>query len=291
MARALPSRAMPKPIRLTFKTRPQDTSWPDLLAMWLAAEAIPALDGGFLYDHFYPIYGDSKGPCFEGWTALSYLAGRTRRLRLGLMVTGNPYRHPAVLANMAATFDVFSEGRLDLGLGAGWNEEESGAYGIPLLPWKQRFDQLDEACQIIHSLLTQEWTDFEGRHYRLTRARCEPKPVQRPRPPLLIGGAGEKRTLRIAAKYADDWNFPGGSPEQFAHKVAVLNDHCADVGRDPAEIALSTHLIAGPDVAATAAAAAGFKAAGATHLCLYFWDNRDPERLAKTVEAVVQAIA
>ncbi|MFO0689159.1 MAG: LLM class F420-dependent oxidoreductase [Myxococcota bacterium] len=277
-------------MRLTFKTRPQDTAWPDLLAMWLEAEQIEALDGGFLYDHFYPIYGDSTGPCFEGWTALAYLAGRTQRLRLGLMVTGNPYRHPAVLANMAATFDVVSGGRLDLGLGAGWNEEEASAYGIPLLPWKQRFDQFDEACRIIHSLLTQTTTTFLGEHYRLENARCEPKPIQKPRPPFLIGGGGEKRTLRIAAKYADDWNFPGGSPEQFAHKVAVLHDHCADVGRDPKEIALSTHVLASADVAATAAAAAGMVGAGATHLCLYFWDNRDPSLLGRTVEAVHQAI-
>jgi F420-dependent oxidoreductase-like protein len=286
----MPSPQVKRPIRLTFKTRPQDTSWNDLLAMWLEAEQIPALDGGFLYDHFYPIYGDSTGPCFEGWTALSYLAGRTRRLRLGLMVTGNPYRHPAVLANMAATFDVFSGGRLDLGLGAGWNEEEAGAYGIPLLPWKHRFDQLEEACRIIDSLLTQEWTTFAGEHYRLERARCEPKPLQRPRPPFLIGGGGEKRTLRIAARWADDWNFPGGTPEQFAHKVRVLHEHCAAVGRDPAEIALSTHVLAGADPAATAASAAGMAAAGASHLCLYFWDNRDPGLLGRTVEAVAGAL-
>jgi F420-dependent oxidoreductase-like protein len=282
---------MSKSIKLSFKTRPQDTRWPDLLDMWLEAERIPHYAGGYLFDHFYPIMGDSKGPCFEGWTALSYLAGRTQRLRLGLMVTGNPYRHPAVLANMAASFDVFSNGRLDLGLGAGWNEEESKAYGLTLLPWKQRFDQLDEACRVIHSLLTQETTTFHGEHYQLESARCEPKPVQKPRPPLMIGGQGEKRTLRIAAKYADDWNFPGGTPEQFAQKVKVLRAHCAAVGRNPAEIALSTHVLAGKDPAATAASAAAFAAAGANHLCLYFFDNRHPELLGPTAEAVLRAIA
>jgi alkanesulfonate monooxygenase SsuD/methylene tetrahydromethanopterin reductase-like flavin-dependent oxidoreductase (luciferase family) len=205
-------------------------------------------------------------------------------------VTGNPYRHPAVLANMAATLDIASGGRLDLGLGAGWNEEEAKAYGIELLPWKQRFDQLDEACRIIDSLLSRETTTFAGTHYQLVDARCNPKPLQKPRPPFLIGGGGEKRTLRIAAKYADDWNFPGGSPEQFAHKVGVLHGHCEAVGRNPEEIALSTHLLAGADVEATAAAAAGFAAAGATHLCLYFWDNRDPGLLGRTVEAVGRAL-
>ena len=280
-----------RPIRLTFKTRPQQTTWPELLAMWLEAETLAAYDGGYLFDHFYPIYGDSTGPCFEGWTALAYLAGRTQRLRLGLMVTGHPYRHPAVLANMAATFDVVSGGRLDLGLGAGWNEEEARAYGIPLLPWKQRFDQFDEACQVVHALLTRETTTFRGVHYQLENARCEPKPPQRPRPPFLIGGGGEKRTLRIAAKYADDWNFPGGTPEQFAHKVSVLHEHCRAVGRDPAEIALSTHVLAGPDPEATAASAAGLVAAGATHLCLYFFDNRAPGLLGRSADAVARALA
>ncbi len=277
--------------RLSFKTRPQDTGWSELLDMWLEAERIPDYDGGFLFDHFYPIFSDSKGPCFEGWTALSYLAGRTRRLRLGLMVSGNPYRHPALLANMAASFDVFSGGRLDLGLGAGWNEEEARAYGIPLLPWRARFDQLDEACQVLHQLLTQETTTFRGQHYQLENARCEPKPLQKPRPPLVIGGQGEKRTLRIAAKYADDWNFPGGTPEQFAHKVSVLHRHCAELGRDPSEIALSTHVLAGSDPEATAAAGAAFAAAGATHLCLYFFDNRKPDLLGRSAEAVRRALA
>ncbi len=282
---------MPDIRRISFKTRPQDTEWQPLLDFWLEAERIDALDGGWLFDHFYPIHGDSSGPCFEGWTALSYLAGRTQRLRLGLMVSGNLYRHPAVLANMVATFDVFSGGRLDLGLGAGWNEEESGAYGIELLPIGPRLDQLEEACEIIDALLTREWTDFEGRHYRLKAARCEPKPVQRPRPPLVIGGQGEKRTLRIAARWADDWNFPGGTPEQLAHKVEVLHAHCADVGRDPAEITVSTHVMAGAEPGETAAAAAALAGAGAQHLCLYFFDCSDPGRIGPTVEAVRSALA
>ena len=277
-------------IRLSFKTRPQDTAWQPLLDFWLEGERISALDGGWLFDHFYPIHGDSRGPCFEGWTALSYLAGRTRRLRLGLMVTGNPYRHPAVLANMAATFDVFSGGRLDLGLGAGWNQEECDAYGIPLLPLRQRFDQFEEACQVVHSLLTQTNTTFRGQHYRLENARCEPKPVQRPRPPLTIGGQGERRTLRIAARWADDWNFPGGTPEQFAHKRKVLHEHCAALGRDPAQITCSTHVMAGSDAGRTADQAAAFAAAGAGHLCLYFFDCSDPGLLGRTTAAVLASL-
>ena len=276
--------------RLTFKTRPEHTEWDALLALWLEAEEIPALDGGWLFDHFYPIYADRSGPCFEGGTALSYLAGRTRRLRLGLMVTGMPYRHPAVLANMAATFDVVSGGRLDLGLGAGWNQEEADAYGIELLPIGRRMNQFEEGCEVVHRLLTQTQTRFEGEYYQLKEARCEPKPVQQPRPPITIGGLGEKRTLRIAARFAEDWNFPYGDAESFAHKANVLREHCAAVGRDPSEITLSVHLPVDADPEQTAATARAYAEAGAQHLCLYFGDCSDPGLLGRSVEAVQKAV-
>ncbi|MBJ20715.1 MAG: LLM class F420-dependent oxidoreductase [bacterium] len=277
---------MSESVRLTFKTLPSGTEWETLLGWWLEAEGIEALDGGWLFDHFYPIYGDPSGPCFEGWTALSYLAGRTQRLRLGLMVTGNPYRHPTVLANMAATYDVFSEGRLDLGLGAGWNELEANAYGIPFGTMGERLDSLEEAIPLIKSLFREKVTNFEGVHYTVRDAYCEPKPRQPGGPPLTIGGQGEKRTLRIAARFADDWNFPGGTPEQFAHKIDVLHEHCTDVGRDPREIVCSTHVIAGAEFNETADNAAAFVEAGASHLCLYFFDLSDRAVLGKTVEAV-----
>lgn len=286
---------MAKLRRLSFKTKPQHTRWDDLLAMWLEAEQIEALDTGWLFDHFYPIFPDaSEGPCFEGWTALAYLAGRTQRLRLGLLVTGNPYRHPAVLANMVATVDIASGGRVELGLGAGWNEAECNAYGIELLPIGRRMDQLEEACEVIDRLLTQEVSNFEGEHYKLTDARCEPKPIQRPRPPIVIGGLGEKRTLRIAARFADEWNFPMGPPfltaEQFAGKVEVLHRHCADLGRDPTEISLSMQHTCGPDPEENAAQVSEFVDAGANHICLYFDDNSDTRRLGANVDAVVKRI-
>ena len=258
--------------------------------MWLEAEQIELLDGGWLYDHFYPIYGDSSGPCFEGWTSLSYLAGRTTRLRLGMMVTGNPYRHPAVLANMVATFDVFSGGRLDFGIGSGWHEEEARAYGIPLLPIPQRLDRLDEACRIIKGLLTQESTTFEGKHYSLLAARCEPKPLQKPHPPFVLGGTGEKRMLRIAAEFADDWNYPGGPPDDFARKVQILHEHCRAIGRNPAEITPSCHLFVSADPNETADRAASYVAAGAGHVCLYFVDNSDPGLIGPTAQAVAAAV-
>ena len=275
--------------RLTFKTKPEHSRWEDIVAMWMEGEQIDLLDGGFLYDHFYPIYGDQTGPCFEGWTALSYLAGRTKRLRLGLMVTGNPYRNPALLANMAATFDIFSGGRLDFGIGAGWHEAEATAYGMPLLPIKQRLEALDESCRIIKSLLTREHTTFEGKHYRMTEARCEPKPIQKPYPPFFLGGMGEKKMLRIVAEHANDWNYPGGPPDDFARKVEILHEHCAAVGRDPAEIMLSCHLFVSDDPNETADRGAQYVEAGAEHVCMYFMDNTDPRRLGKTAEAVAKA--
>ena len=234
-------------MRFAIKTSPQNTAWADMLAVWQAADEIELFESAWTFDHFYPIFSDPNGPCMEGWTTLTALAQATRRLRVGVLVSGNVYRHPAVLANMAATLDVISGGRLELGLGAGWNEMECAAYGIDLPPLRERFDRFDEACQVVLGLLTNEQTDFDGRYYRLTAARCEPKPVQRPHPPLCIGGGGERRTLRAVARWAQHWNFPGGGVDVFEQKRKVLQAHCDEVGRDVAEIATSTHLRLPPD--------------------------------------------
>jgi F420-dependent oxidoreductase-like protein len=233
-------------MRFAFKTAPQNTTWADMLAVWREGDQIEAFESGWSFDHFYPIFGDSTGPCLEGWTTLAALAQATRRLRLGVLVTGIHYRHPAVLANMAAAIDIVSDGRLELGLGAGWNEEESGAYGIELGSRRERSDRLEEACQVVISLLSQETTTFDGTYYQLEDARNEPKGPQRPHPPICIGGSGEKRTLRTTALYAQHWNFVGGPVEEFARKRDVLHAHCADVGRDPREITLSSHVRLGP---------------------------------------------
>jgi F420-dependent oxidoreductase-like protein len=234
-------------MRFAFKTAPQKTTWADMLAVWRAADDIEVFESGWTFDHFYPIFSDSTGPCLEGWTTLTALAQATTRLRVGTLVTGIHHRHPAVLANMAAALDVISGGRLELGIGAGWNEEESGAYGIELGTPKGRFDRFEEACQVLIGLLSQETTDFEGRFYQLTAARNEPKGPQRPHPPICIGGNGEKRTLRITAKYAQHWNYIGGTAAEFARKRDVLKAHCADVGRNPKDIMLSAHIRLTPE--------------------------------------------
>lgn len=234
-------------MRFAFKTAPQNTEWPDMLAVWQAADAIEVFDSGWTFDHFYPIFSDPNGPCLEGWTTLTALAQATTRLRLGTLVTGIHHRHPAVLANTASALDIISGGRLELGIGAGWNEEESDAYGIELGSITDRFDRFEEACQVLIGLLSRESTDFAGRFYRLTAARNEPKGPQRPHPPICIGGTGERRTLRIVAKYAQHWNFPGGTAVEFARKRDVLKVHCAEVGRNPKEILLSAHIRLTPD--------------------------------------------
>src|SRR6201992_2956646 len=153
-------------MRFAFKTSPQNTTWADMLAVWQAADDIDVFESGWTFDHFYPIFSDSAGPCLEGWTPLAALAQATTRLRMGTLVTGIHYRHPAVLANMAATLDIISDGRLELGIGAGWNEQESGAYGIRLGPLKERYDRFDEACEVLRSLLSQDRTDFAGEYYQ-----------------------------------------------------------------------------------------------------------------------------
>ena len=259
-----------------------------MLAVWREADGIDVYESGWTFDHFYPIFSDSTGPCLEGWTTLIALGQATRRLRLGTLVTGIHYRHPAVLANMAAALDIISDGRLELGIGAGWNEEESGAYGIELGTLKERFDRFEEACQVLIGLLSDETTDFDGSYYHLKGARNEPKGPQRPHPPICIGGSGEKRTLRITAKYAQHWNFVGGPPQVFARKRDVLASHCADIGRDPKEIRLSAHLRLGEDrdYSKTVADAAALGAEGLDLAIIYLPQPYDAAVLEPLADAI-----
>ncbi len=277
-------------MRFGIKTPPQHAPWSTQLEIWQAADEIEVFESAWNFDHFYPLVGDQNGPCLEGWVTLSALAQATKRLRVGCMVTGIPYRHPAVLANMAATLDVVSGGRLELGLGAGWHEEESEAYGIPLLPMGQRMDRFEEGVEVVRFLLSNEHTDFSGAYYQLTNARCEPKGPQGC-PPIVIGGGGEKRTLRIAARFADHWNLPFAGPDAFRAKLAVLERHCQDVGRDVASIRKSVQIAWAADEApeATAATAAALGEAGVD---LVLFSMRNPYRvealepLAKALQAI-----
>ena len=235
-------------MKFAIKTNPQNTTWAAVRETWVAADEVEVFEAAWSFDHFYPIFSDPTGPCLEGWTTLAALAEATDRIRLGLMVTGMPYRHPAVLANMASAVDIVSKGRLELGLGAGWNEEEANAYGISLgADLTERFDMFDEGVEAIVGLLTQETTSFRGDHVQLNDARNSPKPIQQPHPPITIGGAGEKRTLRTVARFAQHWNFPFGPVEDFRRKRDVLDYHCSAIGRDPSEITSSTMILVEPE--------------------------------------------
>ena len=196
-----------------------------------------AENGGFdsfwVMDHFHqiPNVGQLQEPMLEGWTTQSVVAGFSSRIKLGTLVTGIVYRHPSVLAKVGATLDVLSKGRLIMGIGAAWNVDEATAYGIPFPPVKERMRRLEEAVQIIRRMWTEEKASFNGKFYQIRDAYCNPKPIQKPHPPIMIGGSGERRTLKIVAKYGDACNL-FGSAETVKKKLEVLRKHCDSVGRD-----------------------------------------------------------
>jgi alkanesulfonate monooxygenase SsuD/methylene tetrahydromethanopterin reductase-like flavin-dependent oxidoreductase (luciferase family) len=202
-----------------IKTAPMHTTYEGILKVWKEADKNPNFEHAWLFDHFAPIRGSLDDPRLEAWTLLSALAAETNRIRIGVMVTGNTHRHPAILANMAATVDIISQGRLDFGIGAGWNEYEHDSYDIPLYKPGERIRRLDESCQMIKMLFTQHLTNFDGRYYTLKEARCEPKPIQKPYPPFVLGGKGEKLMLRVVAKHADIWNAVGVNPELIFNEI------------------------------------------------------------------------
>jgi F420-dependent oxidoreductase-like protein len=256
--------------------------------VWQAADEISLFESAWNWDHFYPLTGDLTGPNLEAWTMLAALGQATRRIRLGCQVTGMIYRHPAVLANMAATTDIISGGRLELGLGAGWNQMECDAYGIELPPLRERFDRFDEGVEAIVALLSQETTTLNGRYVRLTEARCEPKPVQRPHPPVTIGGRGRTRTLRTAARWAQQWNAITSDPQEWLSLAGTLRSHCAELGRDPGEITCSVNIRIddGAAVGKAAELAAGYRDAGADLAIMNLPLSADPGMLAPLADAL-----
>jgi F420-dependent oxidoreductase-like protein len=218
--------------------------WADILEVAQHAEQT-GWDGVWIADHFMPSTPPIDGPMHEVWSLVSGLVGEVPRVRIGTLVLGNLYRHPAVVAKMAASLDHVSGGRVVLGLGAGWQENEHVAYGLPFPPVAERLGRLDEACAIVKGLFANERTTFAGRYYELQDAPLEPKPLQDPLP-LLVGGGGERVTLRIVAQWADEWNT-WGTPDVLARKIQILERHCSSLGRDPATIRKSAQAIVVPD--------------------------------------------
>ena len=222
-------------LRFGIHSGQQNTSFEDYLQLWRSVEDLD-FDWASVFDHFLPIMSDPEGPCFDGLTVLSALAAHTSRIRCGVIVVGVTYRNPAVLANIATTIDHVSGGRLELGLGAAWYKMEHDEYGIPFPPIGRRIRMLGEALKIVRSLWTEHRTDFDGRYYTLKDALCEPKPLQKPHPPLWVGGMGEKLTLRVVAESADGWNTVFMPQEAYHHKLNILSEHCRAVGRDANDI-------------------------------------------------------
>ena len=272
-----------------IKTPPQHCSWPDMLDVWKASDQVDVFSSCWNFDHFYPLVGDPNGSCMEAWVTLTALAVNTQRVRVGAMVQGMPYRHPAVTANMAASLDIITGGRLNLGLGAAWHEGECAAYGIDLLSLGQRMDRFEEGVQVVRSLLREEYTTFTGEYYQLDNARCEPKGCQQGGPPIVIGGGGEKRTLGIAARFADHWNLAFASPDQFRHKYVILQAHCERVGRDISDIEWSVQLAlpADEDPHKTAETAMALAEAGVDTV---IFSLRNPYK-ASVVEALGKALS
>lgn len=269
--------------RLSFglKTSQQGLTYLQILELWQEADKNPLFEHAWLWDHMLPLRGDVRQATLEAWTLLSALAAQTRRLKVGVIVTSNRLRPPTLLAKMAATVDQISGGRLIFGIGAGGSrvadpagrelvEREFNAYGIEVVSPSQAAGALAEACTIIRRMWVEsEAFDFAGRYYQIKSMICEPKPVQRPYPPILIGAAGEQHGLRVVAEHADLWNCATRTPEEFRQKTQVLTERCAEIGRDPNEIIRQVQILVRMDAAATARAQVrGYIDAGATNIVL-----------------------
>jgi len=277
--------AMP---RHAIKTAPQHGQWEDFLSVWKAADEIELFESAWNFDHFYPLQEPFTGPCLEAWTMLAAMAQATKRIRIGCMVSAIHHHHPAIIANMAATLDIVSGGRFNLGLGAGWNEMEDKAYGLGLGSIKDRLDRLEEGLAVVTSLLSNEETSFQGRFFNLEDARCEPKGPQGV-PPVYIGGKGKQRTLRMVAKYAQGWDSMFTPIEEWRELSDLLDGYCADLGRDPGEITRMTHIrwSAGDDIGALVEQAATYGEAGLDQIV---W-GMAPPHLPSRVEELASALA
>ncbi len=263
--------ARPGKLRFGVQPRPEHVRWADLERAFREADEL-GLDSAFTFDHFMPIDGRA-GACLEGWTSLTALAAKTRRIKTGVLVTGNGYRHPALLAKMAATVDQLSEGRLILGMGAGWFEAEYVAYGFPFSTKGGRARQLVEAVEVVKALAKPPAT-YSGKFYQLKDAPFDPPFVQRPHPPLLIGGMGPRVIQPLAARHADIWHFfaKGNDPEETRRMIVGFDAICRQVGRDPTAVEKSVSLrpadVAGTPPEEVQARIRGLADAGVGHFIL-----------------------
>ena len=272
-------------MRYAISTSPQRCTWDWLIDVWRKADEIELFESGWTFDHFYPLFGDSTEDCLEGWISLTALLQETKRIRGGVLVTGMLYRHPAVLANMASTLDITSNGRLELGIGAGWNEEECEAYGIELGSMEERFDRFEEGMEVITQLLKQDRSTFKGNWYSLQDAMNNPKGPQNPLP-ICIGGGGLRRTIPAVAKYAHHWNYGTQtmSLEDFKMRHNVFLKACEKEGRDPEDILISTMLRYDGDAQATIQQAREYEEAGVKLGIVSIPKDKSPEIVEEIAE-------
>src|SRR5258708_161701 len=262
-----------KQLHFGIKTM-QYFDYEDIRRVWLEADSIRLIEHAWLFDHPMPIMRSApSGPCPDGWALLTALAAQTQRLRLGLMVASNANQTPPLLAKRAATVDIVSRGRLEFGIGAGGVDREHTAYGTDLFPPAERIRRLGEACEIIRRMWTEPVFDYDGRYYHFSEIYGEPKPIQKPTPPFIIGDVAEQLTFRVVPPHPDVWNYPRyplGTVEEFQHKNQILEGYCTEINRDPATLARSVQIIIDPkaDAAETCQLIQDFIVAGATHLVL-----------------------
>ena len=272
-------------MRYAISTSPQRCTWDWLIEVWRKADEIELFESGWTFDHFYPLFGDSTEDCLEGWITLTALLQETKRIRGGVLVTGMLYRHPAVLANMASTLDITSNGRLELGIGAGWNEEECEAYGIELGSMEERFDRFEEGMEVVTQLLKQDRSTFKGNWYSLQDAMNNPKGPQNPLP-ICIGGGGLRRTIPAVAKYAHHWNYGTQtmSLEDFKMRHNVFLKACEKEGRDPDDILISTMLRYDGDAQAIIQQAREYEEAGVKLGIVSIPKDKSPEIVEEIAE-------
>jgi F420-dependent oxidoreductase-like protein len=231
-------------IKFGIQTTQQDVTYGEVRDIWKVAEEL-GFYSAWNFDHFMPIMGaDTDGPCLESWTMLGALAAETKKIRIGTLVTGNTYRNPALLAKMATTVDIISDGRAYLGIGAAWFGEEHEAYGFPFYTARERAERLDEALQVIRKLWTEDHPSFEGKYYTVKNAPFAPKPVQLPHPPIMIGGQGKKWIMPLVGRHAQAWNAPLRlTPDGVRERIKIIKDECRRIGREPCDVEVSAFLV------------------------------------------------
>ena len=275
-------------MRIGLETSQHRVEWPDLLERVRFGEEA-GFDGAWIFDHFTPLYGQGPGPCLEGWTLLAALGAATTRIRLGTLVTGITYRNPSVLAAEAVTVDHVSGGRLELGVGAAWNEREHREMGLAFPPAGERIDRLEEGIEVLRLFMTTDGASYAGRHYRLDGPSFRPRPLQLPMPPLWIGGSGERRMLPLVGRVADAWHC-FAAPADFARKWAIVAEHAEKAGRDPATILRSTNLSLSEPWDEVRRRADAARANGVGYL-VASWPSEGRGRLEEFVEKLLPELA